>query len=60
MPTGNKKLIEESAEQMVELFFNQNGRFIAKNYGDLKGIGVKEEWDQWAYDIFAGLAGIKS
>jgi hypothetical protein len=41
---------------MVNLFFNQNGRFIAKHYGDLKGIGVREEWDQWAYDAFARLA----
>lgn len=58
MPTGNKELIEKSAGRMVELFFNQNGRFIAKNYGDLKGIGVKEEWDQWAYERFAALAKI--
>lgn len=57
MPTGNKELIEKSAGKMVELFFNQSGRFIAKNYPDLKGIGVKKEWDQWAYDKFAELAG---
>jgi hypothetical protein len=56
MPTGNRELIVKSAERMVELFFNQNGRFIAKNYGDLKGIGVQAEWDQWAYETFAGLA----
>jgi hypothetical protein len=58
MPTGDRKLIEKSAEKMAELFFDQNRRFIAKNYGDLKGIGVKQEWDQWAYDTFARLAGI--
>jgi len=58
MPTGNKELIEKSAERMVELFFNQNGRFIANNYGDLKGIGVEEEWDKWAYDKFVSLAGL--
>ncbi|MBU4366548.1 MAG: hypothetical protein L6437_03555 [Kiritimatiellae bacterium] len=57
MPTGDKALIEKSAERMVELFSRQNGRFIAKSYGDLKGIGVKEEWDLWAYDKFAELAG---
>ncbi|MDD5482165.1 MAG: uroporphyrinogen decarboxylase family protein [Kiritimatiellae bacterium] len=56
MPTGNKDLIVKSAENMVNLFFNQNGRFIAKNYGDLKGIGVREEWEQWAYDAFVRLA----
>jgi len=58
MPTGNRALIEQSAERMMERFFNQNGKFIAKNYGDLKGIGVKEEWDQWAYAKFAALAKI--
>jgi len=58
MPTGDKKLIESSAARMVELFSCGNRRFIAKNYGDLKGIGVKTEWDQWAYATFAGLAGI--
>ncbi len=58
MPTGSRDLIEKSADKMVELFSRGNGRFIAKNYGDLKGIGVKEEWDAWAYDKFASLAGI--
>jgi hypothetical protein len=58
MPTGDRKLIESSAEQMAELFFRQNGRFIAKNYPDLKGIGVTEEWDGWAYSKFAALAGV--
>lgn len=58
MPTGKEDLIKKSAERMVELFFRQNGRFIAKNYPDLKGIGVKEEWDQWAYETFKKLAGI--
>ena len=58
MPTGDKKLIEKTAARMVELFSKQNGQFIAKNYGDLKGIGVQEEWDQWAYEIFKKLAGL--
>lgn len=57
MPTGNRALIVESAERMAALFFRQNGRFIAKNYPDLPGIGVKEEWDQWAYEKFIELAG---
>jgi hypothetical protein len=34
---------------LVEVF---RGGFIAKNYPDLSGIGVKPEWDQWAYDAF--------
>ena len=31
---------------MLETF---NGFLITKNYPDLAGIGVKEEWDDWAY-----------
>lgn len=52
LPTGDKKQIIVSAERMVELFFKKKGGLIAKNYGDLKGIGVKEEWDNWAYETF--------
>lgn len=52
MPTGNRRLIETEAKKMVSLFGNQHGGFIAKNYGDLHGIGVQPEWDQWAYDTF--------
>jgi hypothetical protein len=32
---------------MVCLF---KGGLIMKNYPDLPGIGVKPEWDMWAYD----------
>lgn len=55
MPTGNREKIEHSATRMVELFSRRNGRFIATHYGDLKGIGVQEEWDKWAYDTFVAL-----
>jgi hypothetical protein len=47
MPTGNREFIESEARRMVELF---QGFFIGKNYGDLHGIGVKPEWDMWAYN----------
>ncbi len=30
----------------------RSGGFIAKNYPDLKGIGVRPEWDQWACEAF--------
>jgi len=49
LPTGDQDIIEQKTRQMVETF---RGGFIAKNYGDLHGIGVKPEWDQWAYDAF--------
>ncbi len=58
LPTGDRERIESEAKRMVELFGRDGAGFIAKNYGDLKGIGVREEWDQWAYDAFvaAGAA----
>jgi uroporphyrinogen decarboxylase len=49
MPTGNRELIERETARLVETF---RGGFIAKNYGDLHGIGVEPEWDRWAYDAF--------
>lgn len=49
LPTGNRELIERETRRLVETF---RGGFIAKNYGDLKGIGVQPEWDQWAYEAF--------
>ncbi len=51
MPTGDRDLIEGYARRMVDLFGNGGG-LIAKNYGDLHGIGVEQEWDQWAYEVF--------
>lgn len=59
MPTGDKELIEDTARRMAELFGGPEGGFIAKNYGDIKGIGVKEEWDEWAYQAFLECAKIK-
>ena len=57
LPTGDRALIERETERLVETF---RGGFIAKNYGDLPGIGVQPEWDQWAYETFlrAGAPGL--
>jgi hypothetical protein len=49
LPTGDRAFIERETERMVELF---RGGLIAKNYTDLHGIGVKPEWDEWAYQTF--------
>ena len=49
LPTGDRAFIESETRRLVETF---RGGFIAKNYGDLHGIGVEPEWDQWAYDMF--------
>ncbi len=52
LPTGNRELIESRAREMVRLFHGPRGGLIVKNYGDLPGIGVQPEWDQWAYEAF--------
>ncbi len=56
LPTGNRRLIESSAAALARLFGGQHGGFIAKDYGDLPGIGVKPEWNRWAYDAFVRAA----
>lgn len=58
MPTGDCQLIEAHARKMVQLFGGGSSGFIAKNYGDLKGIGVRPEWDQLAYQVFLEEAGV--
>ena len=52
LPTGDRKLIEQTARDLVKYFHGKNGGFMAKNYGDLHGIGVTEESDKWAYEAF--------
>ena len=59
LPTGNQELIVTEAQMMVKLFGGEHGGLIAKNYGDLKGIGVEPEWDKWAYDTFVENAKLR-
>jgi len=47
LPTGDRAFIEAGAREMYDIF---EGGLICKNYGDLAGIGVEEEWDDWAYN----------
>lgn len=49
LPTGDRSYIEAETARLVNAF---RGGFIAKNYGDLHGIGVESTWDQWAYETF--------
>lgn len=55
LPTGDRAFIESETEKMYRLF---EGFLIAKNYPDLPGIGVKTEWDDWAYRVFCRLGGL--
>ena len=55
LPTGDKKLICDAADRMFKTF---SGGLIFGQYGDLPGIGVKEEWNQWGYDRILELSGL--
>ena len=46
LPTGDREFIRAETERMCATF---EGMLIVKNYPDLPGIGVAEEWDDWAY-----------
>jgi len=46
LPKGDRDLIRDNTARLYELF---KGGLIFKNYRDLPGIGVREEWDDWAY-----------
>jgi len=54
MPTGDRDLIEREAERLIALFA---GGLLLKNYPDLHGIGVAEEWDDWAYEKMLDVIG---
>lgn len=54
LPTGDRSIIEQGAKEMYEIF---KGGLIFKNYLDLPGIGVKEEWDDWGYNTICELIG---
>ena len=53
LPTGDRDFIRSEVKRLVDNF---RGGFIAKNYGDLHGIGVEPEWNKWAYDAFVEFA----
>ncbi len=55
LPTGDRQLIESGARHMIDVF---EGGLICKNYPDLPGIGVREEWDDWAYAAICERAGM--
>ena len=56
LPTGDKELIEASIRCMYENWFINGGGLIAKSYGtnekDLQSIGVRPEWNDFAYKCF--------
>jgi uroporphyrinogen decarboxylase len=55
LPTGDREVIEAGANRLIDIF---QGGLICKNYGDLVGIGVLPEWDDWAYQAICQRAGV--
>lgn len=60
LPTGDYRLIEDSIRKMCTEWFKNGGGFIAKAYGtsnkDLYSIGVKPQWNEFAYECFCKYA----
>lgn len=52
LPTGNKRLIQSRAREMIRLLGGRGGGFIGGMYGDPKSIGVDPLWQHWAYEVF--------
>lgn len=52
MHCGNKEKIQADARKMINNFGRFRGGFIAKDYPGWGEIDVKEEWAQWARDVF--------
>jgi uroporphyrinogen-III decarboxylase len=50
--TGDRERIRAEAKLLIARLGGYRGGFIAKNYGDLHGIGAQKEWDDWAYEAF--------
>ncbi len=57
MQSGDRDVIRAEAKHMCRALAAFQGGFIAKNYGDLHGIGVDPQWDQWAYEAFVESGG---
>ena len=52
MATGDREIIQANAEKMVKHFGKFGGGFIAKDYPQWEEINIKDEWAEWARDVF--------
>jgi hypothetical protein len=55
LPTGDKEIIRAAVDRMFDAF---GGNIIFKQYPDLKGIGVKDEWNRWGYERVLEKSGL--
>ena len=54
LPTGDRETIRAEARRMIKTFY-KGGGLIAKDYPSLGDIGVKDDWAQYARDVFYGV-----
>jgi len=54
LPTGDKEKIQGEAKRMIQTF-HRGGGLISMDYASLADIGVKDEWAQYARDIFTDI-----
>ncbi len=57
MQTQDKAIIQQEVRSMIKLLGAGGGGFIAKDYPQWDAIDVKEEWAQWARDVFINEGG---
>jgi hypothetical protein len=55
MQTGDRALIEGAARRLLRGFGDPRGGFIAKDYPQWDAIDVRDEWAQWARDVFMAV-----
>jgi hypothetical protein len=54
LPKGDRRQVEEDAEQLMTHWANRKGGFIFSDYGDDEGIGVKDPGIKaFMYDTFS-------
>ena len=58
MPTGDRRVIEDGAKNMVDAFKAVGGGLIAMDYGNWQDLNVEPEWQQWARDVIIENASI--
>jgi hypothetical protein len=46
LPAGSRDTIRQGARDLCHIFKRE---LICKNYPGLHGIGVRDEWEDWAY-----------
>lgn len=56
LPTGDENYIRARARELIDKLGSRGGGFICGFYGDVKSLGVKPEWQMWAYDEFVKYA----